>query len=171
MEDYEVDNFEYDDNESGHSDVPELRKAYDKVSKKIKTVEQERDELAAFKRETVVKGVLEDNGFNPGIASFIPATVESNPEAVKAWLGENGSLFAGTAQAATSETPSGDPAPQAQGQQFYNESQAQAAEKLANITPAGTNPGTGVVDDISARIAAAKTVEEFNEVLASVELS
>ena len=84
-----------DSNESYDSDngIKNLRKADRAKSKRIKELESELENLRKFQRDSVVSSVLSEKGVNPKIASFIPADITSDPEAIDAWLNENGEIF------------------------------------------------------------------------------
>jgi hypothetical protein len=84
-----------DSNESYDSDkgIGNLRKADRAKSKRIKELESELENLRKFQRDSVVSSVLSEKGVNPKIASFIPADIASDAEAIDAWLNENGEIF------------------------------------------------------------------------------
>lgn len=90
------DDFDFEDEPQvqpqGNDLVKQLRKADRQKEKRIKEMEAELQTLRNQQREISVSKVLETEGFNPRIAKFIPAEIQS-AEDVKSWLNENAEIL------------------------------------------------------------------------------
>lgn len=90
------DDFDFEDEApaqpQGNDLVKQLRKADRQKEKRIKEMEAELQTLRSQQREQSVSKVLETEGFNPRIAKFIPAEIQS-AEDVKSWLNENAEIL------------------------------------------------------------------------------
>ena len=127
-----------------------LRKALKRAEKEKKELAEQLAKIQTDLRDRSVKEVLEQKGVPAKIAKFIPSDVNT-PEQVDAWLNENADVFG-----------------------ISNPEQAAqaAAEKEENrrayqrINAATQNANTPTRDqDIAAKIAGAKTLEELNNLM------
>jgi hypothetical protein len=130
-----------------------LRKALKRAEKEKKELSEQLAQIQSDLRSRSVKEVLANKGVPEKVAKFIPGDI-STPEAVDAWLTENADVFgfqpAGTEPAPTSE-----------------ETQANVAA-YQRINAASQNANTPSRDqDLAAKIAGAKTVEELNALTGS----
>jgi len=142
-------------NETAESDngPANLRKALKRAEKEKKELSDQLAQIQADLRSRSVKDVLANKGVPEKVAKFIPGDI-STPEAVDAWLSENADVFgfqiAGQEPAPTSE-----------------ETQANVAA-YQRINAASQNANTPTRDqDLAAKIAGAKTVEELNALTGS----
>ena len=136
---------EYDD-----LDASELPK---KLRAKIKELQKENDELNARfneinaeNRKRTLSEALGAKGYNPKIAAFIPAEVESQ-EGLHEWLEEYGDVFGGQ-QAAAAVEP-----------------QNAAAVRQMDAAESGAPSNTPVPADIMSQIDNAENMEELMRVL------
>jgi hypothetical protein len=130
-----------------------LRKALKRAEKEKKELTDQLAQIQSDLRSRSVKEVLANKGVPEKVAKFIPGDI-STPEAVDAWLSENADVFgfqiAGQEPAPTSE-----------------ETQANVAA-YQRINAASQNANTPTRDqDLAAKIAGAKTVEELNALTGS----
>jgi hypothetical protein len=130
-----------------------LRKALKRAEKEKKELADQLAQIQSDLRSRSVKEVLANKGVPEKVAKFIPGDI-STPEAVDAWLSENADVFgfqlAGQEPAPTSE-----------------ETQANVAA-YQRINAASQNANTPTRDqDLAAKIAGAKTVEELNALTGS----
>jgi len=130
-----------------------LRKALKRAEKEKKELSDQLAQIQSDLRSRSVKEVLANKGVPEKVAKFIPGDI-STPEAVDAWLAENADVFgfqiAGQEPAPTSE-----------------ETKANVAA-YQRIDAATQNANTPSRDqDLAAKIAGAKTVEELNALTGS----
>ena len=130
-----------------------LRKALKRAEKEKKELADQLAQIQSDLRSRSVKEVLANKGVPEKVAKFIPGDI-STPEAVDAWLSENADVFgfqiAGQEPAPTSE-----------------ETQANVAA-YQRINAVSQNANTPTRDqDLAAKIAGAKTVEELNALTGS----
>ena len=130
-----------------------LRKALKRAEKEKKELADQLAQIQSDLRSRSVKEVLANKGVPEKVAKFIPGDI-STPEAVDAWLSENADVFgfqlAGQEPAPTSE-----------------ETKANVAA-YQRINAASQNANTPTRDqDLAAKIAGAKTVEELNALTGS----
>jgi len=142
-------------NETAESDngPANLRKALKRAEKEKKELAYQLAQIQSDLRSRSVKEVLANKGVPEKVAKFIPGDI-STPEAVDAWLSENADVFgfqiAGQEPAPTSE-----------------ETKANVAA-YQRIDAATQNANTPSRDqDLAAKIAGAKTVEELNALTGS----
>ena len=130
-----------------------LRKALKRAEKEKKELADQLAQIQSDLRSRSVKEVLANKGVPEKVAKFIPGDI-STSEVVDAWLSENADVFgfqlAGQEPAPTSE-----------------ETQANVAA-YQRINAASQNANTPTRDqDLAAKIAGAKTVEELNALTGS----
>ena len=151
---YEDDEDDFVNEEAEADNGPaNLRKALKRAEKEKKELSDQLAQIQADLRSRSVKEVLATKGVPEKVAKFIPGDI-STPEAVDAWLTENADVFgfqpAGTEPAPTSE-----------------ETKANVAA-YQRINAASQNANTPSRDqDLAAKIAGAKTVEELNALTGS----
>jgi hypothetical protein len=151
---YEDDEDDFVNEEAEADNGPaNLRKALKRAEKEKKELSDQLAQIQADLRSRSVKEVLATKGVPEKVAKFIPGDI-STPEAVDAWLTENADVFgfqiAGSEPAPTSE-----------------ETQANVAA-YQRINAASQNANTPTRDqDLAAKIAGAKTVEELNALTGS----
>jgi len=151
---YEDDEDDFVNEEAETDNGPaNLRKALKRAEKEKKELSEQLAQIQSDLRSRSVKEVLASKGVPEKVAKFIPGDI-STPEAVDAWLTENADVFgfqpAGTEPAPTSE-----------------ETQANVAA-YQRINAASQNANTPTRDqDLAAKIAGAKTVEELNALTGS----
>lgn len=73
--------------------VRQLRKQLKAEKKRAKELETKYQDLTVAQKERILKDVLTSRGLNPKIASYVPADVETSPDAINAWLDSNGDVF------------------------------------------------------------------------------
>ena len=151
---YEDDEDDFNNEDFGQDNGPaNLRKALKRAEKEKKELADQLAQIQSDLRSRSVKEVLANKGVPEKVAKFIPGDI-STPEAVDAWLSENADVFgfqiAGQEPAPTSE-----------------ETQANVAA-YQRINAASQNANTPTRDqDLAAKIAGAKTVEELNALTGS----
>jgi len=151
---YEDDEDDFVNEEAETDNGPaNLRKALKRAEKEKKELSEQLAQIQSDLRSRSVKDVLASKGVPEKVAKFIPGDI-STPEAVDAWLTENADVFgfqpAGTEPAPTSE-----------------ETKANVAA-YQRINAASQNANTPSRDqDLAAKIAGAKTVEELNALTGS----
>lgn len=83
---------EWEDGNDGNAPKA-LREHADKVTAENKVLKEQNAQLLADNRKNAISGVLTSKGYNPKIAGFVPAELESNEEKITAWLDSNAELF------------------------------------------------------------------------------
>jgi len=164
---YEDDEYEDDDDyENGDSSVlTQLRRENRQLKKNLKTIESERDQFRNETRGRVVAEAVRAAGFPDAVASLIPP--DTDPDGVGAWLEKNGALFAraNTEPGTQADTQSN---PQQLSQEFYDPEETravQALNALSGSTSGGRQQALDPIADLKAKIEAATTQEELNDVL------
>ena len=150
---YDEDDFDEIEETQDANGPANLRKALKRAEKEKKELAEQLSVIQSDLRSRSVKEVLATKGVPEKVAKFIPGDI-STPEAVDAWLTENADVFgfqiAGSEPAPTSE-----------------ETQANVAA-YQRINAASQNANTPTRDqDLAAKIAGAKTVEELNALTGS----
>jgi hypothetical protein len=150
---YEDDEDDFVNEAESDNGPANLRKALKRAEKEKKELSDQLAQIQSDLRSRSVKEVLANKGVPEKVAKFIPGDI-STPEAVDAWLAENADIFgfqpAGSEPAPTSE-----------------ETKANAAA-YQRINAASQNAGTPTRDqDLAAKIAGAKTLEELNALTGS----
>jgi len=137
-----------DVNEGYDSDngIKNLRKADRAKSKRIKELEAELESLRKFQRDSVVSSVLAEKGVNPKIASFIPADIASDAEAIDSWLNENGEIFGYVREEPVRESN-------------VDPEDLQAFRRIERASNSAVSPDD--VNDISSRLNNAQSAEEI----------
>ena len=138
------------------SGMKNLRQQAKKQAKELKALQAELASAQAALRERTVTDAITAKGLNPKIAKFIPTSIA--PDAIDAWLQENGDVF-GAAPAA----PADNTIPQPTGLS------ATDVAALGAIEAAGAGGVTAnSVGDLEARIAAASTPAELDALIRSL---
>ena len=150
---YEDDEDDFVNEAESDNGPANLRKALKRAEKEKKELADQLAQIQSDLRSRSVKDVLANKGVPEKVAKFIPGDI-STPEAVDAWLSENADVFgfqiAGQEPAPTSE-----------------ETKANVAA-YQRIDAATQNANTPSRDqDLAAKIAGAKTVEELNALTGS----
>ena len=145
------DDFEDDDSQTN---VPDLRKAYNKEKRERKALEDKLNSLLAEQRQRSVKDVLASKGLNTEIAELIPNTITEESDVI-AWIESKAKLFGIQIQTDTDSS---------QETQAVPDSNLQAINQIAN-TQAGGSPFSGDAKQMEALIAAARTPAELNQLL------
>ena len=78
--------------------LKQLRKELKIKSKVLSEMEGQLSSIKTEQRQNVIKSVLESKGVSPKIAKFIPADIDSSPEAVDNWIADNADVFGLTVQ-------------------------------------------------------------------------
>ena len=143
------DNYDFDDFEDDNDNSPAgLRKALKKAQAEAKRA---RDELAAEKeaREKAEKSVkkstlteiLKAKGVKPGLARFLEKDdVEATPEAVDAWVKENGEFFNIKESADEGEQQLEEQGDDDEGEDIIDPALAQALQASQQLDSAGVSP-------------------------------
>ena len=146
------------DDDVEESGLPKkLRAKIDELSSKLKELSEENATLKASQRKANLNQILQDNGFSPKVANFMPTDLELTEDAIKSWLDDNGDVFSGArlsdVDADTRQTSAPPTAPE-----------SQVRMEMAEIGPEST---ITVPADLEARISGAKTMDELMAVLRS----
>lgn len=140
-----------DEDEYGEAETPlikKLRKTIDGLQKLVAEKDEEIEYFVTTSRKSTVASILEEFGVPARIAKYIPSDVDADEESISDWLYANGADF-GIVPVDSDE--SGD------------DPDAAAYGAMDDMEDGGTDPSVG--QDLSARIAAAKTQEELMAVL------
>jgi hypothetical protein len=81
------------ESEDGGDLVTQLRRATKKKDKQLKELMEELSSIKSSQRTNSIKSVLAEKNLNPKIANFIPADLDSSPEAIDNWIAENAEVF------------------------------------------------------------------------------
>ena len=150
---YEDDEDDFVNEAESDNGPANLRKALKRAEKEKKELTDQLAQIQSDLRSRSVKEVLASKGVPEKVAKFIPGDI-STPEAVDAWLNENADVF-GFQPAGTEPAPTSD------------ETKANVAA-YQRINAATQNAGTPTRDqDLAAKIAGAKTLEELNALTGS----
>jgi len=145
-------NYEYDDedDETTHDGgINQLRKVNRALEKRAKELEQELLGLKSQTRQRTVKDVLQAKGFNPKIAAFVPADIDTSEEAINNWINEYGDVFGAVTQAENQPT------------QQSQDVTAQA--RINNMVATGQAPNLDT--DSMSRVLQAKSRDELDALL------
>lgn len=146
-DDYADDSHDADDTNL----VKKLRSKIDELSARAKELEAENQRFHGEVRKQSLATMLEQRGFAPKVAAFIPSDVELNDEAVDAWLADYGDAF----------TPVSSPQTEAQ-QDTVVVSNAAQAEAYRRMSAAESNAATAVnAGDVLQRINSAQNMDEL----------
>ena len=145
-DDYDNDIFGDEDNTNSNDGISNLRKADRVKAKRIKELESELESLRSFQRTTTVSSVLAEKGVNPKIASFIPADIATDPEAIDNWLNENAEIFGYTKAE-----------PQQESQ--VSREDVQAFRRIEAVSNSAVSPDD--VNDMASRLNNAQSAEEL----------
>lgn len=145
-DDYDNDIFGDDDNTNSDNGISNLRKADRVKSKRIKELESELESLRNFQRTTTVSSVLAEKGVNPKIASFIPADIATDPEAIDSWLNENAEIFGYTKAESQQESQ-------------VSREDMQAFRRIEAVSSSAVSPDD--VNDMASRLNNAQSAEEL----------
>lgn len=141
---------------TGKNDLPgAARKHMRAVEKERDAFKRELEQLKAQARKASVADILKAQGYDPKIASFVPAEADGQ-EAVEKWLSENGGMFV---KAASSND---DTASQTQGSALPPELE-QALSAVTRVTADATSPTR--LQNMGALINAANSPEELTKLL------
>lgn len=134
--------------------VKKLRSKIDELSSRTKELEAENQRFHSEVRKQSLATMLEQRGFAPKVAAFIPTDVEITDEGVDAWLSEYGDAFSPTS------TPQAEPQRQ-ETIVVSNAAQAEAVRRM-NAVEQGSNSATQVnPNDVLQRIESAKNMDEL----------
>jgi hypothetical protein len=145
-------NYEYDDEDDETTQdggINQLRKVNRALEKRAKELEQELLGLKSQTRQRTVKDVLQAKGFNPKIAAFVPADIDTSEEAINNWINEYGDVFGAVTQAETQST------------QQNHDVTAQA--RINNMVATGQAPNLDT--DSMSRVLQAKSRDELDALL------
>lgn len=146
------------DDEGSESGLPKkLRAKIDELSSKLKELSEENASLKASQRKSNLNQILQDNGFSPKVANFMPTDLELTEDAIKAWLDENGDIFSGARLGSSDQDEVRTSAPPS----------APEGMTRMNMAEIGPESSITVPADLESRIAGAKTMDELMAVLRS----
>jgi len=89
----DFDDEELESEQEGGDLVSQLRRATKKKDKQLKELMEELSSIKTAQRTNSIKSVLAEKNLNPKIANFIPADLDSSPEAIDNWIAENAEVF------------------------------------------------------------------------------
>jgi len=84
----DFDDEELESEQEGGDLVSQLRRATKKKDKQLKELMEELSSIKTAQRTNSIKSVLAEKNLNPKIANFIPADLDSSPEAIDNWIAE-----------------------------------------------------------------------------------
>lgn len=148
------DNYDFEDYEDEDNSPAGLRKALKKAQSDAKKA---REELAAEKaaRELAEKSVkkstltelLKDKGIKPGLARFLEKDdVEATPEAVDAWVKENGEFFNIKESVDKGEEQVEQDGDDDEGEDIIDPALAEALQASSQLDASGVSPHTVGLD-------------------------
>jgi hypothetical protein len=136
------------------SAMREVRRAAREAEKRAKALEEELAGLRSEQRNRLVTETLRENGLNPKIAAFVPKDLEIDK--ITSFIEEYADVFnPAPTQAVNEEGMQVDP--------VVNEN-VQSLSRIASVA-SSTQPYVGTPDQLSARIAAASSIEELNTLI------
>ena len=145
-------NYEYDDEDdetTNDSGISQLRKVNRALEKRAKELEQELLGLKSQTRQRTVKDVLQAKGYNPKIAAFIPADIDTSEEAINNWINEYGDVFG--------------VATQAENQSTQQSADVTAQARINNMVATGQAPSLD--QDAMSRVLQAKSRDDLDALL------
>lgn len=121
--------------------VKQLRERGDKAEKRAKELEEQITKLSAQVKRTSISDVLKTKNVPSAVARFIERDIEGDvtPDAVEAWLKDNGELFGIKAET--------EPAPQSQEPAVQDPRLAEAQAAMAGMNKAEAGAQQPVMDD------------------------
>lgn len=137
------------DDEAGSQLVRDLRKQLKAAKKEAAEAAAIASEFRAAQRQTSVAEALKAKGADPRFAEFY-AGEDSSEEAVNAWITSRADLFG---------IDTSDP---------VDEGTARAAAAISQASANAPAPNLGTPADLNARLAGAKSREEYSQVLAEI---
>lgn len=143
--------FEEDDDYTGTDLVKQLRKQIKELTAENRQLLESVTEYQSYMKEVTVSSVLEENGFDPRIAQFIPDEYADDEEAIMEWLGEYGDMFGGAAIADEDYEDSDE--------YEYEESYVDSVNRLNDFEESYIDPAVGM--DLAHQIENASSVEEL----------
>jgi hypothetical protein len=152
-----------DDDETPTTDpadqLPEpARKAMRRMEKQLKQQSELLDKYQQRERESAVVSVLKEKGLPEKVAALVPSTVESTPDAVKAWLAEWEDVLGGSIATGSPEDSS----------PVVDESTAAAIAGINNFGQGGSLASEGLPttpEGMEAAIRATKNRDELYALL------
>ena len=147
------DEFESEETRGGNA-MQELRKAYKASQKQNKDMAEKLADMQKQIRTRSVKDVLSSKGLPEKISAFIPETATTSEE-VEAWVAEYGDIFGVQAQPASDSNA---------GQVQQVDPAIQALSRISATQQSG-QPYSTDPDQMAARMAAAQSPEELNQIL------
>lgn len=144
--------FEDDDDYTGTDLVKQLRKQIKELAAENRQLTETVTEYQSFMKEVTVSSVLEENGFDPRIAQFIPDEYADDEEAIMEWLGEYGEMFGGAAIDEDYEDSDDD-------EYEYEESYVDSVNRLSDFEESYIDPEVGM--DLAFQIENATSPEEL----------
>jgi hypothetical protein len=149
--------YEYEDNDYTGTDlVKQLRKQIKELSTENRQLQENLTEYQSFMKDVTVSSVLEENGFDPRIAQFIPDEYADDEEAIMEWLGEYGDMFG---EYAIDEDYEDSEYEDSDGDYEYEESYVDSVNRLSDFESQYIDPEVGL--DLAAQIQNASSVEEL----------
>lgn len=137
-----------------------LREHLKRLEAENKQLKEQNSKYGAQLRKQAVTGVITSKGYDPRIAAFIPADVDSTPEAVETWLKEYGDLFGG---AKASSAPEGDD----EGDEAAEAELAAAFGRMGRATAAGKVAATKEADLMARLSDPSLTQDQLMDLIAS----
>lgn len=145
--------FEDDDNYTGTDLVKQLRKQIKELQSENRQLTETVTEYQSYMKEVTVSSVLEENGFDPRIAQFIPDEYADDEEAIMEWLGEYGDMFGGAV------IDDEDYELEDEDGYEYEESYVDSVNRLNDFEESYIDPAVGM--DLAHQIENASSVEEL----------
>jgi hypothetical protein len=138
-------------NDGGSNPLREAREAYKALKAKYKELEQENSTLKVQSRQNTIRDALASKGVNPKVAALVPADIEPTEEAVTGWLTDYADVLGIQVESQPAEGVSADQAEQLGQIQAFNRGNA--------------SPPPNAAQTLEARIAAATTKAELDQIL------
>jgi len=139
------------EDEYGEAETPLIKKLRKQISDMSKELAGKDEVIASYEtnsRKSTVESILETFGVPARIAKYIPSGVAADEESISDWLYENGADFG--------IVP-------VDGDESGDDPDAAAYGLMDDMEDGGSDPSVG--QDMSARIAAAKSQEEVMAIL------
>jgi hypothetical protein len=93
-DDEEDDNDEYTPSYQDETDlVKKLRRDLKAAQRRNKELETSYADLSKSQKERIIKDVLTSKGINAKVAQFVPSDIDTNADAISAWLDANADVF------------------------------------------------------------------------------
>lgn len=151
MAGYDWEDDDFDADERGGNDVPDLRKAHRALKKQYNELKAQFETVNKQAREASLKDILAAKGLNPKVAALVPKDVDD----VEEWIENYADVFGGSQPTE---------APSAPAQEEPVDPNFEALQRISSAQTQGA-PMTGDSAQLASLIASASDPEALNKIL------